>query len=72
MWLDIYEEFSELSKSEKMALFNAMKEDLFPDETDKITELLKSIRESRFSSSMGIVGNLSMIWQTHLFQVLGT
>jgi hypothetical protein len=61
MWLDIYEEFSELSKSEKMALFNAMKEDLFPDETDKITELLKSIRESRFSSGMGIVGNLSMI-----------
>jgi hypothetical protein len=37
MWLDIYEEFSELSKSEQLALFKAMKEDLFPDEPDKIT-----------------------------------
>lgn len=53
MWLDIYEEFSELSKAEQMALFNAMKEDLFLDEPDKITGLLKTIREARFSSGMG-------------------
>lgn len=55
MWLDIYEEFSELSKSEQMALFKAMKEDLFPDEPDKITGMLKTIREARFSSGMGCV-----------------
>ncbi len=55
MWLDIYAEFSELSKAEQMALFNAMKEDLFPDESDKITGLLKTIREARFSSGMGCV-----------------
>lgn len=36
MWVDVYEEFSELTKSEQMALFNAMKQDLFPDEPDKI------------------------------------
>ena len=33
-----------------MALFNAMKQDLFPEEPDKITALLKSIREARFAS----------------------
>lgn len=55
MWLDIYEEFSELSKAEQMALFNAMKEDLFPDESDKITGLFKTIRETHFSSGMGCV-----------------
>lgn len=72
MWLDIYEDFSELSKSEQMALFNAMKEDLFPDEPDKITELLKSIREARLLNEtenieqdnaiyVTIVGSLSTI-----------
>jgi len=55
MWLDIYEEFSELSKSEKLELFKAMKQDLFPDEPDKITKLLKSIRESRFSHGIACV-----------------
>ncbi len=50
MWLDIYEGFSELSKEEQLKLYNAMKQDLFPNEPDKITELLKSIRESRFAS----------------------
>jgi transposase-like protein len=55
MWKDVYEEFSELIKSEQMALFNAMKEDLFPDEPDKITKLLKSIREIRFASGLGCV-----------------
>jgi hypothetical protein len=53
MWESVYEEFSELTKSEQMALFNAMKQDLFPDELDKITLLLKSIRENRFASGLG-------------------
>lgn len=55
MWLDVYEEFSELSKSEQLALFEAMKQDLFPEEPDKINNLLKSIREARFSSGLGCV-----------------
>lgn len=55
MWKDVYEGFSELTKSEQMALFNAMKQDLFPEEPDKITTLLKSIRESRFASGLGCV-----------------
>jgi len=55
MWEDVYEDFSELTKSEQMALFNAMKQDLFPDEPDKITKLLKSIREARFASGLGCV-----------------
>lgn len=51
----VYEDFSGLSKSEQLALFNAMKQDLFPDEPDKITKLLKSIREARFASGLGCV-----------------
>ena len=50
MWEDVYEGFSELIKSEQKPLFNAMKQDLFLEEPDKITSLLKSIRESRFAS----------------------
>lgn len=55
MWLDIYEEFSELSKTEQLALYKAMKEDLFPDEPDKITGMLKTVREARFASGIGCV-----------------
>jgi len=55
MWKDVYEDISELTKSEQMALFNAMKQDLFPDEPDKINKLLKRIRESRFASGLGCV-----------------
>ncbi|MBA9024729.1 transposase-like protein [Peribacillus huizhouensis] len=51
MWKDV----SELTKSEQIALYNAMKQDLFPDEPDKITKLLKSIREARFASGLGCV-----------------
>ncbi|WP_130609101.1 IS1595 family transposase [Cohnella abietis] len=53
MWKDVYEDFSELTKPEQLALFEAMKQDLFPDEPDKITKLLKTIRESRFASGLG-------------------
>lgn len=62
MWLEIYEDFSELSKAEQLALFEAMKEDLFPEEPEKITKLLKSIRESRFSSGLACVhcGSMSV------------
>lgn len=37
MWLNVYEDFSELTKSEQLALFNVMKQGLLPDEPDKIT-----------------------------------
>ncbi|KON85489.1 Insertion element protein [Sporosarcina globispora] len=55
MWKSVYEEFSDLKKSEQMALFNAMKQDLFPDEPNKITKLLKRIREARFSGGLACV-----------------
>lgn len=55
MWLDIYEEFNELTKEEKLALFEAMKQDLFPEEPEKITKLLNSIRESRSSVHCGSI-----------------
>jgi transposase-like protein len=45
----------ELSKEEQMALFETMKQDLFPEEPEKITILLMNIRESRFSAGMACV-----------------
>ena len=38
-----------------MALFDALKQDLFPEEPDKITKLLITIREARFASGMACV-----------------
>ncbi len=58
MWENVYEEFSNLTKSEQLALFNVMKQDLFPDEPDKITKLLKSIREARFASGLWLYPKL--------------
>ncbi|MBO0960968.1 hypothetical protein J1P26_14805 [Neobacillus sp. MM2021_6] len=55
MWLDIYEEFRKLSESEQMALFEAMKHDMFPSEPDKIKKLLKDICESWFSTGLACV-----------------
>lgn len=54
MWTDVYGDFSDLTKSEQLALFETMKRDLFPDDPNKVTSLLKSIREARFAS--GSVG----------------
>jgi hypothetical protein len=61
MWLDVYEQFSELTESERLALFNAMKQDLFPDDPSKITKLLKDIREARFASGMACVHSEALL-----------
>lgn len=45
MWKNVYEDFSELTKADQMALFHLMKQHLFSDEPDKITKLLNCIRE---------------------------
>lgn len=55
MWEDVYKDFGDLPKSEQIAMFEAIKKDLLPDEPDKITKLLKSIREARFASGLGCV-----------------
>lgn len=55
MRLDVYEDFSELSKSDQLALFKGMNQELFPDEPNNIAELLNRIRESRFSSRLACV-----------------
>ncbi|MDM5221098.1 IS1595 family transposase [Peribacillus sp. NJ11] len=55
MWENVYEGFSELTKTQQMALFEAIKQDLFPEDPDKIDKLLRSIREARFASGIGCV-----------------
>jgi hypothetical protein len=46
---------NELTKKEQMALFNEMKQDLLPEQPDKIKKLLKNIRGARFSSVLGCI-----------------
>ncbi|WP_027107573.1 IS1595 family transposase [Lacticigenium naphthae] len=55
MWKSVYADFTDLTETEQIELFNAMKQDLFPDEPDKITKLLDKIRETRFSSGLACV-----------------
>ncbi len=43
MWLDMYEQFSDLTKEEQIKLFFAMKEDLFPDSTTNISNKIVDI-----------------------------
>ncbi len=64
MWLDVYEDVNVLSKEEQLELFKALKNDLFPDEPDKITKLLKTIRETRFNSGNGLCSLWKYISET--------
>ncbi|MGZ4161836.1 MAG: IS1595 family transposase, partial [Neobacillus sp.] len=41
MWRHVYRDFSELSRKEQLSLFNAMKENLFPEERTDISKMLK-------------------------------
>ena len=52
MWRHVYRDFSDLSKSEQLALFEAMKQDLFPKEREDIVKMLKDTRETRFSGGL--------------------
>lgn len=52
MWRHVYRDFNELSKSEQLALFEAMKQDLFTKEREDIARMLKDIRENRFSDDL--------------------
>jgi len=53
MWGYVYEAVGELGKADQLALFKAMKQDLYPKEENKMEELLPKIKESRFSSGLG-------------------
>ena len=54
-WLKVYEDFDELSKTDKHRLFEVIKEVLFlPDKLD-ISKLTDEIRENRFSEGLGCI-----------------
>jgi transposase-like protein len=52
MWRYVYEAVGELKKADQLALFKAMKQDLYPKEENKMGKLLPKIKESRFSSGL--------------------
>lgn len=62
MWRHVYRNISDSSKSEQLALFEAMKQDLFPEEREDIAKMLKDIRETRFSGGLACLhcGSLSV------------
>lgn len=54
-WKDLYEDFDELSQSEKLALFEAIKDTLFPEPRLKLDKVAEEVRDSRFSSGLACV-----------------
>ena len=66
MWTDVYEDLGDLTESQQLAFIKAMIQDLFPDDPDKITSLLKSIREARFASGLGSVHCGSGVHQSNV------
>jgi len=46
MWIYVYEAVGELRKADQLALFKAMKQDLYPNEENKMEKLLPKIKES--------------------------
>ena len=52
MWRHVYRDFSDLSKTEQLALFEAIKQDLFLEEREDIAKMLKDIRETRSSDGL--------------------
>ncbi|NGQ94871.1 IS1595 family transposase [Brevibacillus sp. SYP-B805] len=51
-WKRLYEDFSDLSKTEQMRLFQAIKDTLFPEEKEDISKMIHQIREVRFSNGL--------------------
>lgn len=54
-WKDLFEDFDELSQSEKLALFEAIKTTLFPEPRLKLDKVAKEVRDSRFSAGLACV-----------------
>jgi transposase-like protein len=54
-WKHVYEDFYDLPKSEQLRLFQAIKDTLFPDPKDDITEMVGEIREVRFNSGLACI-----------------
>ncbi|MDD1502517.1 hypothetical protein PVA17_07025 [Lysinibacillus sp. CNPSo 3705] len=65
----MYEAVGELGKADQLALFKAMKQDLYPKEENKMQKLLPMIKESRFSSDLGCLhcGSTAVIVDGHIF-----
>ncbi|MDQ8738034.1 IS1595 family transposase [Paenibacillus sp. LHD-38] len=51
-WLNVYEAFEDLPKSEKMRLFDAIKDSIFPGPKTPVDAFTKELRESRFSNGV--------------------
>ncbi|MCL6597688.1 MAG: IS1595 family transposase [Alicyclobacillus macrosporangiidus] len=54
-WKDLYEDFDKLSQNEKLALFKAIKDTLFPEPRFKLDEVVHEVRDSRFSSGLACI-----------------
>jgi transposase-like protein len=61
-WYDVYKDFYTLPKKEKLELFRAIKQDLFPKPKADISKMVGEIRETRFSKRLACVhcGSMSV------------
>jgi transposase-like protein len=54
-WLDVYEDFDDLNKAEKMRLFEAIEDTLFPEPRLKLDIVAVEVRDSRFNPGLACV-----------------
>lgn len=54
-WLHVYENFDDLNEAEKIQLFEAIKDALFPEPRLKVEKVAEEVRDSRFSSGLACV-----------------
>lgn len=54
-WKDLYEDFDALSQGEKLALFEAIKDTLFPEPRLQLDKVAEEVRDSRFSTGLACV-----------------
>jgi transposase-like protein len=61
-WTELYEKFYDMPLAEKMKLFDAIKETLYPEPKSNLINMIEGIREVRFSNGLACIhcGSLSL------------
>lgn len=61
-WTELYEKFYDMPHTEKVKLYDAIKDTLYPEQKANITNMIDGIREVRFSNGLACIhcGSLSL------------
>ena len=54
-WIELYEKFYDMPHTEKLKLFDAIKETLYPERKNNLINMVDGIREVRFSNGLACI-----------------